>query len=64
MFSTNVGSFDRVLRVTAGLVLIALALFGVIGWWGYLGLVPLLTGVFATCPAYSLLGVRTCSLRS
>ena len=64
MFSTNVGSFDRVLRVTGGLVLIALALFGVIGWWGYLGLVPLLTGLFATCPAYSLLGLRPCSLRS
>lgn len=52
----NVGSLDRVLRVGAGLALLALTLAGVIGPWGWLGVVPLLTGVFAWCPAYRLLG--------
>jgi len=58
--SKNVGTIDRVLRVAVGLLLIALAALGTIGAWGYLGIVPLLTGAFSYCPAYSLLGVRTC----
>jgi Protein of unknown function (DUF2892) len=56
----NVGSIDRGLRIAGGLLLIALALAGTIGAWGYVGLVPLLTGLFKRCPVYSLLGVRTC----
>ncbi len=60
---TNVGTIDRTLRILAGLVLIALAATGTVGWWGWLGIVPLLTGVFRTCPAYSLLGVNTCPLK-
>lgn len=58
---TNVGSVDRALRIIVGLVLIGLALAGTIGWWGYIGILPLLTGLFRTCPAYSMLGVNTCS---
>lgn len=58
--SKNVGMMDRVLRIVAGLLLIALAAMGTIGVWGYIGVVPLLTGVFSYCPAYSLLGIRTC----
>ena len=57
----NVGSFDRIVRIVAGLALIALAAAGTIGPWGYIGVVPLLTGFMRVCPAYSLLGVNTCS---
>lgn len=56
----NIGSADRIVRIAAGLVLIGLALSGTIGAWGYIGIVPLLTGVVRFCPAYSLLGVNTC----
>lgn len=56
----NVGTIDRVLRVGVGLLLIALAATGTIGAWGYLGVVPLLTGLLSRCPAYTLLGLRTC----
>jgi hypothetical protein len=56
----NLGNIDRGLRIVIGLVLIALAVAGVIGWWGWIGLVPLLTGLFRFCPAYRLLGVSTC----
>lgn len=59
---TNVGGIDRILRIVLGVVLIALAVTNVIGVWGWIGIVPLLTGVFRTCPAYSLLGMNTCPL--
>jgi hypothetical protein len=61
MFRLNVGNLDRALRVLLGLVLIALAVTGKIGVWGYIGVVPLLTGVVAKCPLYSLFGVSTTS---
>lgn len=61
MSSLNVGNLDRALRILIGITLIALAAFGLIGHWGYLGLIPLLTGVSALCPLYSLLGIRTTS---
>jgi O-antigen ligase len=61
-FSTNVGGLDRMLRIAAGLVLIALALTGTVGVWGWIGVVPLATGLFRFCPAYTLLGVRTCKV--
>ncbi|MHB8921015.1 MAG: YgaP family membrane protein [Halothiobacillus sp.] len=56
---TNVGSIDKILRIVVGLLLIGLAVFHVIGWWGYIGIVPLLTGLFNFCPAYTLLGLNT-----
>lgn len=55
----NLGSLDRALRVVAGVVLIGLAMAGVIGVWGYLGIVPLLTGLVSFCPLYSLLGLNS-----
>jgi uncharacterized membrane protein YfcA len=58
--TVNVGTIDRAVRIIAGLVLIALAITGTIGIWGYIGIVPLLTGLFRVCPAYSLIGVNTC----
>jgi Protein of unknown function (DUF2892) len=59
----NVGTLDRALRIFAGAALIALAATGRIGPWGYLGVIPLATGLFRFCPAYTLLGIRTCPLQ-
>ena len=59
----NEANWDRVARVVAGLLLIGLAATGKIGLWGYVGVVPLLTGAVGHCPIYSVLGVSTCSLR-
>lgn len=55
----NAGTIDRVLRVIAGLVLIALAATGTVGMWGWIGVMPLLTGAIGTCPAYSIFGINT-----
>lgn len=60
---TNVGGIDRILRIVAGLVLIALTLAGTIGAWGWLGVVLLLTGVFRVCPAYLPFGMSSCPMR-
>jgi hypothetical protein len=56
----NEGTVDRALRVVAGLALIALAATHVVGLWGYIGVVPLLTGAVGMCPLYSVLGINTC----
>jgi Protein of unknown function (DUF2892) len=56
----NVGNLDRVLRIVAGLILISLVFVGPQTPWGWVGLVPLLTAFVGFCPAYRLLGVRTC----
>ena len=58
----NVGTIDRVLRVGAGVALIGLAATGTVGLWGYLGVVPLFTGLFRFCPLYPLIGLNTCPL--
>lgn len=65
---SNVGVIDRVLRIVAGIVLIGYALkigFPETGWnWaGWIGVVPLLTGIFGFCPAYTLLGLSTCPMK-
>ena len=59
----NVGNIDRIARIVAGLALIGLAVAGTIGPWGYIGVIPLLTGLIRVCPAYSLLGVDTCAVK-
>lgn len=59
----NVGGLDRTLRIVGGLVLIGLAATGTVGAWGWVGVVPLLTGVVGFCPAYPLLGMNTCSIK-
>lgn len=60
MFATNVGTVDRVLRIVVGIVLLALVVVGPQTYWGLIGLIPLATGVLKTCPAYSLVGIKTC----
>jgi hypothetical protein len=58
--TANVGNLDRTLRIIGGIALIALAATGTIGVWGYIGVVPLLTGLMGTCPAYSIFGINSC----
>jgi hypothetical protein len=60
---TNEGTVDRVLRIAAGLALIGMAVMGVVGPWGYIGVVPLLTGAIGMCPLYTVLGINTCAVR-
>ena len=60
---TNVGSLDRTVRVAVGLVLIGLTLTDTVGAWGWLGIVPLATGVIGWCPPYAMLGWNTCSTK-
>jgi hypothetical protein len=63
--TANVGGIDRVLRIVAGLALIALAITNVVGMWGFVvGGIVLATGVFRFCGAYTLLGVNTCPLKA
>lgn len=57
----NIGTVDRLLRLGLGILLIALALFGVIGIWGWLGLVLVGTAFLKFCPAYALFGFKTCA---
>lgn len=62
--STNIGIVDRYLRLIVGVGLVAWAL-GFIPTiapspWGWIGLIPLVTGLAGSCPAYALLGVNTC----
>ncbi len=56
----NVGNIERIARVVVGLGLIALAATGTVGMWGWIGVVPVLTGAVGVCPAYTLLGINTC----
>jgi len=58
----NEGTIDRVLRVGLGVALIALVFVGPQTPWGWLGLVPLFTGLVGFCPLYRLVGVSTCKL--
>jgi O-antigen ligase len=57
--SSNEATWDRLLRLVAGLVLIALTLAGTIGVWGWLGLVLVVTGAIGWCPIYAVLGLKT-----
>ena len=63
--SNNVGSVDRVVRVLIGLALLAFAVYSgqPYAWLGYIGIVPILTAIFGTCPLYSMLGVSTCAVK-
>jgi hypothetical protein len=54
------GGIDRTIRIVVGLALIAAAATGSVGLWGYVGVVPLLTGLMGWCPPYALLGFNTC----
>jgi hypothetical protein len=61
MFAKNVGSADRVFRILLGIALISLVFAGPKTLWGWIGVVPLLTGLFSTCPLYAVFGISTCA---
>lgn len=58
----NVGGADRVLRIVVGLALIGATLAGMLPVWGWIGVVPLLTGIFKFCPPYAIFGLSTCPM--
>ena len=57
----NVGHIDRIIRIVVGLGLIGATMAGAIGPWGWIGVVPLLTGIFSRCPAYLPFGLSSCN---
>jgi len=59
----NEGTIDRTLRIIVGLVLVGLAASGTVGAWGWIGVIPLLTGAVGFCPAYAVFGMSTCSMK-
>jgi len=59
----NEGSIDRIVRIVAGLVLISLVFIGPQSPWGWIGVVPLATGLIGWCPAYTLFGIDTCGMK-
>lgn len=62
MLKRNEGTVDRALRTVAGLALLSLAFVGPQTSWGYVGLIPLATGLIGSCPIYQILGISTCPL--
>ena len=59
MFTINVGTWDRRIRVAGGLIIVSLVFWGPKTNWGWLGLLPVAVGMIRVCPAYSLLGINT-----
>ena len=64
LFPVNEHIAERAIRVALGLALIGLAVAGRVGPWGYIGVVPVLTGFVGSCPLYTLLGFSTCPVKS
>jgi hypothetical protein len=60
---TNEGTVDRILRIVVGLGLLSLVFVGPQTPWGWIGVVPLLTGLVGYCPAYSIFGLNTCPMK-
>ena len=63
MFKRNEGTADRILRVIVGLALVSLVFAGPQTAWGWVGLVPLVTGLVGSCPLYSIFGINTCGMK-
>ena len=59
----NIGGFDKIARILAGVVLVGLAATGTVGAWGWIGIVPLATGLMGWCPAYNIFGMNTCPMK-
>jgi len=59
----NESNVDRILRVVVGAAVISLVFVGPQSAWGWVGLVPLITGLVGNCPVYSLLGINTCGIK-
>lgn len=56
---SNEGTIDRAVRVVAGAIILSLAFVGPQTPWGYIGIVPILTGIIGFCPAYKIFGIDT-----
>jgi glyoxylate carboligase len=61
--TANVGGIDKILRIVAGAGLIGATAAGLLPVWGYIGIVPLATGLMGWCPFYPLLGMNTCPMK-
>ncbi len=64
MFSINEGLIDRLLRIIVGIGLIALVFVGPMTPLGWIGVVPLFTGIVGWCPIYTMLGIKTCKTKT
>lgn len=62
-FAKNVGNVDRGLRVVVGIAALGLVFAGPKTAWGLVGIIPLFTGLFGSCPLYSLVGLNTCPVK-
>lgn len=58
----NVGGVDRILRILVGLALVTAAATDAVGFWGYVGVIPFVTGLLGWCPLYAVFGLKTCPL--
>lgn len=63
MFKKNEGTADRVVRVLVGAGVLSLAFVGPQTPLGYIGIVPIVTGLLGSCPAYTLFGISTCGTK-
>lgn len=63
LFPANEHPIERGIRIVIGLVLLSLVFLGPRNPWGWIGVIPLLTGILGTCPLYTLLGISTCPAR-
>ncbi|MDP3637069.1 MAG: DUF2892 domain-containing protein [Azonexus sp.] len=61
--ASNVGGIDKILRIVVGAGLIGATAAGLLPVWGYIGIIPLATGLMGWCPAYTLLGIKTCPMK-
>jgi hypothetical protein len=59
MMALNIGNVDRLVRILVGVALLGASLMGLVGPWGWIGIVPIATGLVAWCPLYRVLGIRT-----
>ena len=64
MFPRNEHMIERAIRITLGLALLSLVFFGPRTAWGWVGIVPLVTGILGSCPLYTVLGISTCRVRA
>ncbi len=60
--NVNVGGIDKIARISAGVLLLILAIMGIGSPWTWIGIVPLVTGLAGRCPAYSIFGINTCGI--
>jgi hypothetical protein len=59
----NIGNIERILRIVIGLALVVLTVMGTLPAWGYIGIVPLATGLMGWCPPYAIFGISTCKTK-